>query len=72
MFVDDSPMNLKAAARAGLTTVWCTGYRRAAGKLPWRKAYPYVDHVVGHVRELPKLFGTRNASQGRRERRELV
>ncbi len=72
VFVDDSPMNLKAAARTGLTTVWCTGYRRVAGKLPWRKPYPYIDHVVGHVRELPKLFGTCGASNGRHEHRELV
>lgn len=54
--VDDSPMNLRAAKRAGLRTVWCTGYRAKHGKLSHRWRDPAADCIISHIRELPQAF----------------
>ena len=53
--IDDSPMNLKTAHSIGMKTVWCTGYRRRHGKLDCRRALPYVDFAVTHLREVRRL-----------------
>lgn len=53
--VDDSPMNLRCAHRAGLRTVLCTGYRRRGGTRAPRKPYLFIDRQVTHIRELPRL-----------------
>lgn len=55
VLVDDSPMNLKAAKAAGLSTVWCVGYRRRHGGLGAVKTLSYVDAVVEHIRDLSRI-----------------
>ncbi len=54
--VDDSPFNLRVAARCGLRTVWCSGYRVRHQKILWRRVYPFVDHEIVHLRDLPRVF----------------
>ncbi|MFU0842009.1 MAG: Pyrimidine 5'-nucleotidase [Burkholderia sp.] len=53
--VDDSPMNLRCAHRAGLKTVLCTGYRRRGGTRAPRRPYLFIDRQVTHIRELSRL-----------------
>lgn len=55
IFIDDSPMNLMAAHAVGITTVWCTGYRRKNGRLSNRSSRAYADFSIGHIRELARL-----------------
>lgn len=55
VLVDDTPMNLKAAKAAGLSTVWCTGYRRKHGGLANVRPLAYVDQVIEHIRDLKRI-----------------
>ena len=57
VLVDDSLMNLRAAKRAGLHTVWCTGARRRHGKIDHLKPIAYVDLAIREIGELPKWVG---------------
>lgn len=56
VLVDDSLMNLKAARRAGLRTVWCVGLRRRHAGLSTPAgvpmSHPAVDLTVGDLEEL--------------------
>ncbi len=63
--VDDSLLNLRAAAEVGMHAVWCTGYRRARGKLTNLPRPCYVEHMISHIRELRRLFSKKSAADAK-------
>lgn len=56
VLIDDSLMNLRAAKRAGMRTVWCTGLRRSKKGLRTRTGSPMpspaADMIVRDISEL--------------------
>ncbi|MDO5532122.1 HAD-IA family hydrolase [Sutterella sp.] len=56
VLIDDSLMNLRAAKRAGMRTVWCTGLRRRHAGLRTRTGAPMptlaADMIVRDITEL--------------------
>lgn len=52
--VDDSFFNLRIAKQVGLRTICCYGYHRRHAPYPMCRP-TYVDAMIAHLRELPRL-----------------